>query len=470
MTKKITAVLLAGVLTASMIGCGRSSESTEKTDSAVSETVEESSETDEKETVEESKVEVGAFDKSATIEETVLIDQDDIKVTATELTFTNYSAEVAISIENNSDKSLSFIASSLRYACNSVNGYMVSDGYLNEDVDAGKKTNEKISFSLDELQAYGINSIADIEIGIYTTDEDYNSIFYEPKKILTSVADSYDYKTDSYKKSVEDGVLETMTDCKIDYWNTDQIYNQESVSIESVALITNRDGEQSFFIELSNASDKVVNAAISSVGINDLILYGGSWSANSINPGAKGISDIKVNNLLDKEYQELIQVGDISSLSFNLVLQNSDYEDINSAQMITVKVTDNPSSYKVTGRPIVDSNGIKLTEIGIVTDEDSYSSYAYHIFYAVENGTSDMVNVDCDYDSLSINGYMMDFYDYNGGTPAGMTGLLRIDLDKDDIESSGITTAEDIKEIEFLLKVKDDHYNKVLEEKVVTQK
>ena len=51
--------------------------------------------------------------------------------TATELSYTDYSAELNLLIENNSDKNLSFISGSMGYSCNAVNGYMVNDGYLN---------------------------------------------------------------------------------------------------------------------------------------------------------------------------------------------------------------------------------------------------------------------------------------------------------------------------------------------------
>ncbi len=51
---------------------------------------------------------------------------------------------------------------------------------------------------------------------------------------------------------------------------------------------------------------------------------------------------------------------------------------------------------------------MKLTELGIVSDTDS-SLYGYHIFYAVENGTSDTISAGLEYNSLSINGYMTDY-------------------------------------------------------------
>ena len=42
------------------------------------------------------------------------------------------------------------------YSCNSVNGFMVDDGYLNCDVANGKKANDTISFSYDELMLYAL--------------------------------------------------------------------------------------------------------------------------------------------------------------------------------------------------------------------------------------------------------------------------------------------------------------------------
>lgn len=130
-----------------------------------------------------------------------------------------------------------------------------------------------------------------------------------------------------------------------------------------------------------------------------------------------------------------------------------------------MNVTGNASSYQVTGKTVLENNGVKLTELGIVSDTDS-SLYGYHIFYAVENGTSDTISVGLEYNSLSINGYMTDFSDIDGDIPAGKTGILCIDIYTEAAESAGITSVDDIKEIEFLLCVRDENYNDILEENV----
>lgn len=69
-----------------------------------------------------------AFDPTATLEETVLVDEDNVKITATGLKYTAYEVKVSLTIENNTDKSLSFRSGTMGYSCNSVNGYMVDAG------------------------------------------------------------------------------------------------------------------------------------------------------------------------------------------------------------------------------------------------------------------------------------------------------------------------------------------------------
>ena len=71
---------------------------------------------------------LGLFNVDATLEETVMVDEGGVKITATGLTYTDYSVDLDLTIENNSGKTLSFVSGSLGYSCNSINGYMVNDG------------------------------------------------------------------------------------------------------------------------------------------------------------------------------------------------------------------------------------------------------------------------------------------------------------------------------------------------------
>ena len=123
---------------------------------------------------------MGRFDTDAILAETVLTDEGGVKITATGLTYTAYSADLNLTIENNSGKNLSFVSGSLGYNCNSINGYMIDGGYLNCDVANGKKANASIRFHYDALMLYGIDEIADMEIGVSMTDDDFNTTYTGP--------------------------------------------------------------------------------------------------------------------------------------------------------------------------------------------------------------------------------------------------------------------------------------------------
>lgn len=79
---------------------------------------------------------------------------------------------------------------------------MVSNGYLNCDVANGKKTNDTISFSYDGLMLYGINEIADMEIGFDMSDDDYNHTYSGPRQVKTSAFDTHDYSKDCYQETI----------------------------------------------------------------------------------------------------------------------------------------------------------------------------------------------------------------------------------------------------------------------------
>ena len=55
---------------------------------------------------------LGLFNVDATLEETVMVDEGGVKITATGLTYTDYSVDLDLTIENNSGKTLSFVSGS----------------------------------------------------------------------------------------------------------------------------------------------------------------------------------------------------------------------------------------------------------------------------------------------------------------------------------------------------------------------
>lgn len=126
------------------------------------------------------------------LEEQILVDEEDIRITATGLEDTWMGPALKVLIENNSDTDLTF-----QTRATSVNGYMI-DTMFSPDVAAGKKANDEITLSASEMEAAGIDQIADIEtiFHVFTTEdwEAYHDT--DPVSIRTSIAEDHEYSFD----------------------------------------------------------------------------------------------------------------------------------------------------------------------------------------------------------------------------------------------------------------------------------
>ena len=210
---KWLAVVLCLVLFASMaIGSGSSSSSDgdKKISSVTTSSDSEGNGTDEakseeaksEDTTEEVKKEASG----ATIEEKVLFDENDIKITATGMEDSWAGTKLTLLIENNSAKGITVQARNAN-----VNGYMV-DTMMSADVAAGKKSNDGLTFQTSGLKECGIEQIATMEFIFHIFDsETWDEIVdTDVIKIDTSIADGY---VQNYDDSGE--VLVDTNDVKI---------------------------------------------------------------------------------------------------------------------------------------------------------------------------------------------------------------------------------------------------------------
>ena len=100
--------------------------------------------------------------------DTVLMDEGGLVITAKEFVVDElWGPGVKVLVENKSDKNLSVSCNSM-----SVNGYMVSDLLFVSNVAAGKKANETLFFSQDDLKKAGITTVADVRVSFHVYDSD----------------------------------------------------------------------------------------------------------------------------------------------------------------------------------------------------------------------------------------------------------------------------------------------------------
>lgn len=116
----------------------------------------------------------GADQASAdeSINEQVLVDQDGIKITATEyVTDSIWGDGIKLLVENNSAKDYTIGCDALI-----VNDYMITN-LFSADVAAGKKSNEIMYLSSAELKAAGIDTVGQIEMYFHAYDSNCDNLF-----------------------------------------------------------------------------------------------------------------------------------------------------------------------------------------------------------------------------------------------------------------------------------------------------
>ncbi len=175
--------------------------------------------------------EFAMFKKDQAIEETVLYELNDVKITATGLNYGDYNVELNVTLENHSDRDLTFLAGTMGYSCNAVNGWMIEDGWINEDVTAGGSVDTTVRFNTTELLFHGITEVADIQVGFEIEDADYNKIYTGPLTTTTPLAASYDYGNDIYRKAINSRALQLNYDYTIDAFAETEVYNEGGIRI-----------------------------------------------------------------------------------------------------------------------------------------------------------------------------------------------------------------------------------------------
>lgn len=395
-----------------------------------------------------------------TIEETVLFDDGTVSVKATELTFRNNTPELTLEIANNSDKKLKFLAGTLGYSLNSVNGIMVHTGYLNEEVGAGKTATEKVSFDADELMICGISEISEIKMAIEIEDEDNQDYARTgPISIPTSAYDKWDKNVNTYQKALHSGVYEGAYDIDLIWEKEETFFEAENVSIVSAALVKNSYDETSLLLELENRSDKIIDVSFSDIEINGLVFHDGSWTGDMMDQHTRCIESININDVASYGGGSLEAMGisDITSAGFSIELEDENYNTLKTEDVkIVISGDGKPQEY--TGEEVYNDHGIKVLKREI---DDSDSTY-YNAVYLVSNDSDAQISVGLDYDSLSVNDKMTDFINYSLSLKPGKTGALNIKISKDDAGINGITALSDIKNMEFVLQIKDaDSYTDI---------
>ncbi len=178
-----------------------------------------------------------------TIPQTVLFDQDGIKITATGLVFDEwYGPEIQFFAENNSTSAYIFQVRNV-----SVNGAMVST-ICSCEVAAGKKINDTISFDTTELETIGIDIFRQIEFNVIIVNpENWDTLYYaDPIELQTSAAQNVEQTfDDSGFLALDEGGIRFIVR---------GVSREDSIWGTDVSVYVENNSDRNITIQLSNVS------------------------------------------------------------------------------------------------------------------------------------------------------------------------------------------------------------------------
>ena len=278
--KKLIAAILALILVASLVGCGSGGVKSNDIPSTSSNTYK-------------------PAQGEVTIEERVLVNEAGVKITAKSLEVEGaWGTTLKLLIENNSKKNLGIYTDRAI-----VNGYML-DSYSYGNVPSGKKVNEGFTFYTSDMDEYGIDTIADIELNFQIFDSDTYDEYLttDSIQIKTSAADTY---KDSYKH------------------NGDIIYNENGIKIMlKDSRYDNSIQEQGLLFYVENNSDHDIFVHAEDISVNGYMM--GVTPFKNILAGKRSVDwvhfyeyELRENDIDKiKEVELYLTIGDCNKWSY----------------------------------------------------------------------------------------------------------------------------------------------------------
>ena len=444
MKKKMAAALTSIFIAASLAACGGNSgtgsptantDQVQESEAATEQTEpeDEQAESGQNESQTAPAVEeMGKLSLDTTIEETVLFEDDNIRIIAESLDFKYNSPYLHLKFENNGDKALSFVSGSIGYSGNSVNGYMVDGFYVNV---------EETYVNGDLLNILGIEKIKEIGIGFDIKDSDYNDYAQTgPLYIATSDADGAD-DGETYLKSIQNKKITNLYGYTMDHLDENDFLQNDQLKGISSCLITNKDGVQSLFLEVENVSDKVLNLRVSNIIVNGVQLVSGSWTSETINPGKKRLVSISLDDVASHAggTKEELGITEYSTVKMDLDCLDNNMNNIFEKEA-TFTLSGTKETFMTGQTEVYNNNDLKVSYAKTLKDDNG----GIHLLFLIENNSSKDITIS-----------------YSKTLSPEMKSVLNIEVSKYNLEDVSISSPEEISDIEFKLEIRDSDYNDI---------
>ena len=296
-TKVLAAILCLTLFAGMAMGSGSSGETKDVASSDGSETTADSSIND--------GAENSSSKADVSIDESVIVDQDGIKIIATEYVSDSIMGDgIKLLVENNSDKDYTVGCDALI-----VNDYMITDLFVSE-IAAGKKANETMYLSSSSLSAAGIENVGKIEMYFHAYDSELNYLF---KNVYTELHTS---EFDNMDTTPNDAGTE--------------LYNENGIKIVGKTVDEDSFWGTAILLYTENTSGKNVGISVDDMSINGFMMS--PFFSTTVYDGKKSIDEITVFSS-DLEANGIESIEDVE-LKFHIYDANS-YSTIADSDTIT---------------------------------------------------------------------------------------------------------------------------------------
>ena len=406
----------------------------------------------------------GEFNKSAAVTNSVSYDDSLVSISVDKIEYGNTYATVTLTIENKSDLSLRFSSSYF----NSVNGYMLDFLYFSDTVTSGKKVKSKGSIYYKDLQTYGIDEIADVDI-IFKVEnsDDWNDYYYtDPITFETSAKAGHDYTESYFDKEMANKAFEKyQKNSKIINYSESMVISKNNITLKSATIVQNGDDIYLMF-QISNNTDNIIYVQYDDISFDSMTASNGELSSYYIFPHKTYLDDIRITNtnICSKEMMELFKITSFKEIGFILTATALDNTQI-FKEPVSIKIP-NASSPDLSGVVVYNDNGITVTYKGLIS-AGSGSSTVYDVFI-VKSSRTDTIQLREVSGKSSINGFMESLGLYSLTVDPGETCIWKGWLYSSSLKDIGINDAlTEIKRFEFDLRLQDLDYN-VIDQKTIS--
>ena len=188
--------------------------------------------------------------------------------------------------------------------------------------------------------------------------------------------------------------------------------------------------------------------------LNGLVVYDARWSSDAVSPHTRCIVGLSPSSMLEEDYWDLFGISEIGDVAFTFTAIDGEWNEVAPSQEVSIALLPKTPSISDKGEEVYNEGGIRIIAKGLVEDPKDYSDDV-HMLFLIENNSFDIIGIEDVYDSLSVNGYMVDYMADNTTVPTGKYALIDVEIDASSLEECGIAGIEDIAEAEISFEIED---------------